>query len=1155
MNSSGFMSGIQEAQGAIQGLGSGLSAGAVAVGNLASSAITSAASGLVDFGKAAMETGMSFDASMANVAAISGATGDEIAALRDKAKEMGATTKFTATEAADAFSYMAMAGWDASQMMGGISGIMNLAAASGEDLATTSDIVTDALTAFGLSAEDSGHFADVLAAASSAANTNVGLMGETFKYVAPLAGAMGYSVEDMATAIGIMANSGIKGSQAGTALRMAISQLANPSDKVAAALDELGLSDHAEAAADFAYDLDDLANEMAAVDKATASVEKAQAAYNKALSESGAGSDEAVKAQEKLIAAQDKLYIANAKLDAAKQKQVDQATWYNAALQDENGNALAFSETVAKLQRAFSGLSEAEQAEYAATIFGQNAMSGMLALVNAAPEDIDKLSDAAYNSSFSMEEVAESVLNSGVAWEKYADKAWTVDDLLGEMAFNFAEAGHSAEELTEYLMSDYDMSFEDATTAVAAFQEAMESSSGTAERMADIMNDNLPGSITLMQSAFDGLKTAIYEKFSGPLKEAVDIAAGIFSDLTAAVNADGIVGALGSIGSIIADNVGPAFDGLIDAAGPFGDIIEDIIGRAGSIGEAFSGIGDAFQPFVDAISSAAMDALPTVSAAIGGFFESLQGVGASVVGPIASGVRDLLSAFGTVAGDVIEIAAGAVSMFLDALSESGAVSSIIGTIAEGAGRLISAFSGAAVDVMEGVSAAVGSFMDAFDNGVLTDIISKVADGANNLISAIQKGRADTISAIGSGIKNFLDAFAESQVAGIIADIATNAADFFDAMATVTGNVISDIASGIKTFVSGFDNKSAVGIIADLAQWVGDLFGYFSSSIAGIIRAIADSFSGFGDKIAELWNTAGPSLKDTGEAFHAFVDNVHKAIERFYAVVQPVAEWLSSALGVAIQIVVEQIVRVFGGLWNAAMDVITSIQEGFGAFVDLMHGDVAGAVEGFKAAWENIKEFFGHLLDVLISPFKTMVSVLGDEGNKGVAALKKPFEAAWEWFKNIGANLIEGLKSGISSAWTGLTSWFSEKIDGLVGGVMSLFGVHSPSTVFADIGENLVLGLREGWGDAFGGFESQVDRDVRRLTDTARIGFEDSAIGRSSAAGISSMALMNEYRGGGEPVKINLVLDGDVAATALYDPLRRTAFQKGQSIEGGVSVPA
>ena len=134
-------------------------------------------------------------------------------------------TKFSASEAAEAMNYMAMAGWKTEDMLSGIEGVMNLAAASGEDLATTSDIVTDALTAFGLSAQDSGHFADVLAAASSNANTNVSMMGETFKYAAPIAGALGFSVEDTAEAIGLMANAGIKGSQAGTSLRTIMTNL------------------------------------------------------------------------------------------------------------------------------------------------------------------------------------------------------------------------------------------------------------------------------------------------------------------------------------------------------------------------------------------------------------------------------------------------------------------------------------------------------------------------------------------------------------------------------------------------------------------------------------------------------------------------------------------------------------------------------------------------------------------------------------------------------------------------------------------------------------------------------------------------------------------------------------------------------------------
>ena len=180
---------------------------------------------IVGLGAAAIKTAGDFDAAMSKVKAVSGATGDEFDRLRAKAREMGAKTKFSASEAAEAMNYMAMAGWKTADMLNGVEGIMNLAAAPGEELATTSDIVTDALTAFGLTAKDSGHFADVLAAASSNANTNVSMMGETFKYCAPIAGALGYSIEDTAEAIGLMANAGIKSSQAGTSLRKIMTEL------------------------------------------------------------------------------------------------------------------------------------------------------------------------------------------------------------------------------------------------------------------------------------------------------------------------------------------------------------------------------------------------------------------------------------------------------------------------------------------------------------------------------------------------------------------------------------------------------------------------------------------------------------------------------------------------------------------------------------------------------------------------------------------------------------------------------------------------------------------------------------------------------------------------------------------------------------------
>lgn len=221
-------------------LTSGIGFGAMAA--IGSKAVSVVGNGLKSLTTGAISAGTNFESAMSSVASISGATGNDLKELTSKAEQMGATTQFSATEAANAMEYMAMAGWKTKDMVSGIGGIMNLAAASGADLARTSDIVTDALTAFGKSASDSGTFADVMAAASSNANTNVEMMGETFKYVGAAAGAMGYSIQDIALATGLMANSGIKGSEAGTALRSVITRMAKPTKESSAAMKKLGLS-------------------------------------------------------------------------------------------------------------------------------------------------------------------------------------------------------------------------------------------------------------------------------------------------------------------------------------------------------------------------------------------------------------------------------------------------------------------------------------------------------------------------------------------------------------------------------------------------------------------------------------------------------------------------------------------------------------------------------------------------------------------------------------------------------------------------------------------------------------------------------------------------------------------------------------------------
>lgn len=279
----------------------------------------SAGAGIAD----TVKTYADFEAAMSEVKAISGATSEEFAQLTEKANQMGAVTKFTASESAEAFKYMAQAGWDAKEMMDGIEGLMSLAAASGEDLGTTSDIVTDALTAFGMSAKESGRFADVMAMAANATNTDVAKMGDTFKYVAPVAGALGYSIEDTAVAIGLMANNGIKASQAGTSLRSLLTNLTHPVGQAEDAINDLGIS------------------------------------------------------------------ITNA-----------------------DGSVKPLSQTLQELRSKFSALSEAERAQYAAMLAGQEGMSGLLAIVNASDQDFADLTEQINNSSGAAQEMADIMMDN-----------------------------------------------------------------------------------------------------------------------------------------------------------------------------------------------------------------------------------------------------------------------------------------------------------------------------------------------------------------------------------------------------------------------------------------------------------------------------------------------------------------------------------------------------------------------------------------------------------------------------------------------------------------------------------------------------------------------------------------------------------------------
>lgn len=353
-----------------------------ALASLVADGIRTAVSALKDLAKETYNVGSNFESAMSQVEAVSGATAEEVEALTAKAEEMGAKTKFSATESAEAFNYMAMAGWKTEDMLNGIEGIMNLAAASGSDLATASDIVTDALTAMGYSAGDAGRLADVMAAASSNANTNVEMMGQTFQYAAPIVGALGYSMEDTAVAIGLMANAGIKGEKSGTALRSILTRLSAPPKECAEAMDALGIS-----------------------------------------------------------------------------------------LTDSEGNMKELDEVMQDLRKAFDGLSETQKTQYAKSIAGQEAMSGLLAITSAATTDFDKLT------------------------------------------------------------------------------KAVENSNGAASDMADTMQDNVSGQLTLLKSKIEGIMIKLFNRASNSMKKSINTV----DDALDSVNWDKVGDAVGDFAKTAAD--------------------------------------------------------------------------------------------------------------------------------------------------------------------------------------------------------------------------------------------------------------------------------------------------------------------------------------------------------------------------------------------------------------------------------------------------------------------------------------------------------------------------------------------------------------------------------------------------------------------------
>ena len=764
INESGFNKGISNlSKIATTGLG-------VAVGN----AITKVVDKVGSIGTAAVKVGMNFEAEMSKVASISGATGDEFQKLIDKAKEMGSKTKFSATESAQAMEYMAMAGWKTQDMVDGLKGIMDLAAASGEDLASTSDIVTDALTAFGLSASDSTHFADVLAKASSNANTNVAMMGETFKYVAPVAGAMGYSVEDCSVAIGLMANSGIKASQAGTSLRQMLSRLAKPTDEVQGAMDQLGVS-----------------------------------------------------------------------------------------LTDSAGNMKSLDTVMGDLRNGFKGLSKAEQAQLATSLAGQEAMSGLLAIVNASDGDFDKLKDSIYNckdAAANMAVVAQDNLAGQITSLKSKAEGLGIAfyGSIQEPLKELASVGVKAlEDLNNAYTSNGFVGFiNEVGNKVPLLQSFTDAIAGLAEKTKSMSTDELMnlgktaavlagagpaislfgsqiGNVQSAVSGFSGITTGVLSelgKLPKGFKSATKSAANFRKDFT---------GSLKGLGSAVTEPFQVLTPKLSATVGKIGKVVSSVPGK---IGGAVGKIGSAIASKIPRITSAFSllgDTAGYLGAWGGQIGSALQGVLGTVAGFIPSFVG--LMNFGAVAAVVI---AGLGLVY----SQFGTQIDQILLLAQTKGpEIISNFGAGITAALPGLISSGATLILGLMNAITANLPSLISVGASIIATLVSSLGAQLPQLIPVAVQMILT-LVESLISNL-PQLITSGLQLMEGLAQGIANAIPQVAAKAPVIIG----KLASTIITNLPKIIQTGVKIITQLAVGLVQGIPALLGKIPSMISQIKN--------------------------------------------------------------------------------------------------------------------------------------------------------------------------------------------------------------------------------------------------------------------------------------------------------------
>ena len=775
---------------------------------------------IVGLGTVAVKTAADFDTAMSQVGAVSGATGKDLDALRDKAREMGSKTKFSASEAAEAMNYMAMAGWKTSDMLSGIEGIMNLAA-SGEDLASTSDIVTDALTAFGLTAADSGHFADILAAASSNANTNVSMMGETFKYCAPIAGALGFSAEDTAEAIGLMGNAGIKSTQAGTALRTIMSNLSGEVKICGSNIGEVTI-----------------------------------------------------------------------------------------ATTNADGSMRDLSAILADCRTAFGGLSESEKAAAAEALVGKNAMSGFLALMNAAPADIEKVSSAIANCDGKSAEMAATMQDN------LAGQLTILKSQLEELAISFGEILMPAiRQIVTWVQGFVDklngMDEGTKNTIVtigllaAAIGPVLIIIGKVVSAVGSIMTF-IPTLIGGISSIGGGLSALWGILAANPVTLVIAAIAALIAIFVALWNnCEGFREFWINLWNVIKDAAIAVWNGLKDF---FSNIWNAITGAAQSI---WNGLKDFFSGLWEGIKNIFQTVLDVIKTLIVARFEFYK----MIITTVLNVIQTVVSTVWNVIKTVIETVTNAIGSFLSSAWEAirntvttvmeairNVITSVWEAIKSAVMVVLSAIKDVVVSAWEAIKNAISTAMEAIKSAVIAaweaikSAVSSAIEAIKNVAVAAWEAIKSAVISIMEAIKSAITAAWEaiksavSSVVGAIKEVITSVWNAIKSTVTsIVGglkdavvNVFNSLLSGIKNAMSGIAGAvksgfdAAINFIKGLPsqalQWGKDIIGGLINGIKSKISGLVDSVKDIAGTIASFLHFSEPDEGPLSN-FHTFMPDM------------------------------------------------------------------------------------------------------------------------------------------------------------------------------------------------------------------------------------------------------------------------------------------